>query len=62
MRRPIHSPKNQNFEKMVGLKVHSNLNYFCELFPLFRKLWLKTTTFSDGAVPNNYHYECLIFV
>ena len=25
MRRPINEPKNQNFEKMVGLKVHSNL-------------------------------------
>ena len=26
MRRPIHKPKNQNFNKMVGLKVYSNLN------------------------------------
>ena len=25
MRRPIHLPKNQNFSKMVGLKVDSNL-------------------------------------
>ena len=26
MLKPIHYPKNQNFNKMVGLKVHSNLN------------------------------------
>ena len=38
--------------------------YFCEVFPFLCNSWLETMMFSDdtNSVPNNYHYECSIFV
>ena len=56
MLRTIYLPKNQNFKKMVGLKVHGNLKHDCAL-TLFPDFPSKVTLIINGHL----QYMCFHF-